>query len=727
MSIYSYRSLLQRINAVREDVSVDLQTFDNDLQDALSIDSTQYKGGWNAASNTPNISASSPASGDFYIVSKAGTTSLGGENKWLELDRVYYNGSQWQKLLSKSLPSGVTRYTYLSTNTSVTAGSDAGSSDPTGASAGWYYRNEAGRKVNWYLYGDTTQTENTLGDFDGFFAVVDLRGAQSYLYWTLYTRPELDGQDASWYRSRVTYNDEIAVQSASGRVLLHSAGMDVSTLHPDLPRVAVDIDALTTNGLQGDTEVVWLMALSTSSNYPEGYNEFVVEQAGFQFGENITYCDLVALPESTTEYTDYYVGDFAGSSAFPSTGSVGQWLIETQEDKTFVWDEEGSDWVVTGAAAGPSPEGSPYTYVYDSIDGSGYGFVDATGFSNLPTGELQAESNAIGGSCTNNRVKIGTLVNVGDSVVLEGINWTSSPLYYRNAFCYIAKDHDVVWYQGYRDIGSGQGYYTESSSDPFAFGHNCMVKPYIGTSSYAGGMVNVGSSHAYPNSLNNFTLEWRLNADFKLEMLVDGTVQSRSELSLSGNFVGGLDIWILAKKTQVYPQPTGVAPAIYSPTIPANYYMATVDPGGSETELVESGGGFYLYRHTAALDVTDVPLTDAEAAQARSCRIFRSYSGASLEDRISYTRGVADADTELLEGLVRDAKAYFHSFSYNTTEISALMAKYQSVLAAMGSGSVEVSLGLLQAMRATETDTDEQELQDYVISGLAAQLAKFPR
>ena len=37
-----------------------------------------FQGDWNALNNTPNIGASTPNNGDFYIVSVAGTTNLGG-------------------------------------------------------------------------------------------------------------------------------------------------------------------------------------------------------------------------------------------------------------------------------------------------------------------------------------------------------------------------------------------------------------------------------------------------------------------------------------------------------------------------------------------------------------------------------------------------------------------------------------------------------------------------
>lgn len=61
---------------------------------------SQYKGAWNAATNTPtllNISGATAA--DFYIVSTSGTTNFGaGAITFAVNDEAVYSGSVWQKI-----------------------------------------------------------------------------------------------------------------------------------------------------------------------------------------------------------------------------------------------------------------------------------------------------------------------------------------------------------------------------------------------------------------------------------------------------------------------------------------------------------------------------------------------------------------------------------------------------------------------------------------------------
>jgi hypothetical protein len=263
-----------------------------------------YLGVWDADTNTPDISATSPSSGDFYYVSVAGSTTLDGVSVWDTNDRVIYNGTAWEKIQAVQLFTARTRSVALSTNTAIPADGDSGIADPTNQTAGWYYRNDANQKINWYFYGDTPVIDNELGDFDGFYAVVDFRSDTSYLFWTVYTKFQGDGQDQSWYRSRVTYNDENLVQGNTGTYLVHSAGMDVSAIHPTLPRLSVGVDALTTIGLQAADEEIFLMSLSTSSNYPEGYNEFVVSEVGYKLGEVIYETALAATPTTGPSVDD---------------------------------------------------------------------------------------------------------------------------------------------------------------------------------------------------------------------------------------------------------------------------------------------------------------------------------------------------------------------------------------------------------------------------------------
>ena len=58
-----------------------------------TITGLSYQGGWNASTNTPDIAASSPVTGQFWIVSADGSTDVGGITNWTQGDWALYDGS----------------------------------------------------------------------------------------------------------------------------------------------------------------------------------------------------------------------------------------------------------------------------------------------------------------------------------------------------------------------------------------------------------------------------------------------------------------------------------------------------------------------------------------------------------------------------------------------------------------------------------------------------------
>ena len=59
----------------------------------------EYKGQWNAETNTPTLADGTGAKGDFYIVSVSGTQNLGSGNiQFFVNDRIIYDGSVWSRL-----------------------------------------------------------------------------------------------------------------------------------------------------------------------------------------------------------------------------------------------------------------------------------------------------------------------------------------------------------------------------------------------------------------------------------------------------------------------------------------------------------------------------------------------------------------------------------------------------------------------------------------------------
>ena len=59
----------------------------------------EYKGQWNAETNTPTLADGNGTKGDFYVVSVSGTQNIGSGNiQFFVNDRVIYDGSVWSRL-----------------------------------------------------------------------------------------------------------------------------------------------------------------------------------------------------------------------------------------------------------------------------------------------------------------------------------------------------------------------------------------------------------------------------------------------------------------------------------------------------------------------------------------------------------------------------------------------------------------------------------------------------
>jgi hypothetical protein len=63
-----------------------------------AIGALNYRGAWDASTNSPTLTSSVGTKGDYYIVSVAGSTNLNGETLWGVGDMAVFNGSVWQKI-----------------------------------------------------------------------------------------------------------------------------------------------------------------------------------------------------------------------------------------------------------------------------------------------------------------------------------------------------------------------------------------------------------------------------------------------------------------------------------------------------------------------------------------------------------------------------------------------------------------------------------------------------
>jgi len=87
-----------------------------------AIGALNYKGTWNASTNTPTLVSSVGTKGDYYVVSVAGTTNLDGTNSWSVGDWTVFNGSIWQRVLGGTTESFASVTTgNLTVNTAMAA------------------------------------------------------------------------------------------------------------------------------------------------------------------------------------------------------------------------------------------------------------------------------------------------------------------------------------------------------------------------------------------------------------------------------------------------------------------------------------------------------------------------------------------------------------------------------------------------------------------------------
>jgi hypothetical protein len=63
-----------------------------------AIGALNYKGTWNASTNTPTLTSGVGVKGDYYVVSVAGTTDLDGTDFWGVGDWAVFNGAIWQRV-----------------------------------------------------------------------------------------------------------------------------------------------------------------------------------------------------------------------------------------------------------------------------------------------------------------------------------------------------------------------------------------------------------------------------------------------------------------------------------------------------------------------------------------------------------------------------------------------------------------------------------------------------
>lgn len=92
-----------------------------------AIGALNYKGTWDAATNTPTLTSGVGNKGDYYVVSVAGSTNLDGITNWVVGDWAAFNGAVWQKIDNTDAVTSVNGQT----GTVVLTASDVGATPNT--------------------------------------------------------------------------------------------------------------------------------------------------------------------------------------------------------------------------------------------------------------------------------------------------------------------------------------------------------------------------------------------------------------------------------------------------------------------------------------------------------------------------------------------------------------------------------------------------------------------
>ncbi len=209
--------------------------------------------------------------------------------------------------------------TLLATNVQVSADGTAGIADPLMTSPGWYFKNSSDitDKINWYYVGNIqADPDMTADSVTNQFAIVDVRAGGSP-YFIVYTAPEGAGDAAAWFRSRTVYAPVGYDLSAYiGQTVMLYWGDDPQE-SPSLPRVECVRDSFSSVGPEAGEEQVLFANISTSTSYPAGTYEFVVEQLGVTVASveqisSLSAFSGVAAETPSVDYSDTHYIELDG-------------------------------------------------------------------------------------------------------------------------------------------------------------------------------------------------------------------------------------------------------------------------------------------------------------------------------------------------------------------------------------------------------------------------------
>lgn len=209
--------------------------------------------------------------------------------------------------------------TLRNDNTPLFGGSDVMTEDPDGLS-GWHYTNDGG-KINIYPFGhgESPLKTYTTRDLFSLISLVQVKTTSSRLpYFVVYTKPEGDGNDFSWYRSRLNF-EFVGGTWVAGQSVTLVAGADNPEFFANTQRVTagyIDFDA----GFAGSSKGPLAEALTADVS---GDDEFTLMRGLTVPSEEILY---ISLQTDSSEAAGGY--DFTLSHSLFDLGSAYEYHYE---------------------------------------------------------------------------------------------------------------------------------------------------------------------------------------------------------------------------------------------------------------------------------------------------------------------------------------------------------------------------------------------------------------
>tara|TARA_B100000767_G_scaffold207287_1_gene194197 strand:- start:971 stop:3403 length:2433 start_codon:yes stop_codon:yes gene_type:complete len=281
-----------------------------------------------------------------------------------------WNGSSWNVSAGELNVS-----TSLASNrdSSIYADGKAGKLDSSGLS-GWNFKNDYnGEKINWYyVYNENGSNEMTLTTLTSMYAVVKIYNEREF-HFSVYTKRENDGNDYSWYRSRVNYELTTAFDGLSGETVLVYWGEEPKSFS-SLKRIEMPNDPTFSFGPQGSSEDILFAGLATDSSAQAGEYDFTVKNLGYindkretntvtKIGAdfdliNTEITNLKSFKEAVElgRFFRGYVADEDGMNAL--TGAA-RFEYVIRMDTSTIWEHNGTDWydtLIVGSLEGIAQE-----------------------------------------------------------------------------------------------------------------------------------------------------------------------------------------------------------------------------------------------------------------------------------------------------------------------------------------------------------------------------------